>query len=303
MSRIENLKKQHPDLNITLFDIITAIDPTGTYKYTEFLIKQLKKNELYSSNPDEFKGYLAAWLFQPNSITILNEFERHSKNRRIKETDISKYEDFNTMYVAIKEAIAIEEEKKSEKQIKKIYWTDEWSVLIPLTHLASKRYGSNTTWCTTQLKYWKKYLNTHKLIYVINKKTGFKVAFSRELGNRKGFSAWSEDDIEVSPLYFDLPDEIFLKIKKELKKEESTNKIAKDFGIIDLENETLVKDFKISPTPDRIVASDTITTTVSDITSYNGYDYQPSPNMSTQEIMDYIINQTSNNTFVVDDLP
>ena len=42
MSRIDKLKEQHPELNISVIDLIGMIDPTDTYKYSEFLIKILK---------------------------------------------------------------------------------------------------------------------------------------------------------------------------------------------------------------------------------------------------------------------
>jgi hypothetical protein len=309
MSRLENLKKQHPNLNITLFDIITAIDPTGSYKYTEFLIKQLKNNDLYSSNSDEFKGYLATWLFEPGNITTLNEFERHSKQKRIKENDISKYKDFESLKSVVKLAEEIEEQKKSEKQIKKIHWTDEWSVLVPLTYLASKRYGSGTTWCTTQEKYWKKYLNTHKLIYVINKYTNFKLAFSREIGSIRGFNAWTEVDVEVSPLYFDLPDEIFLKIKKELKKGESTHQLAKELGIVDFGNETLLsKDFKISNYPNVITTGDNLLFNGNDTISatYNGNDTISATynsNFGVRNIEEIVRNIMNETRYEGDELP
>jgi hypothetical protein len=38
MSRLDKLKEQHPDLNISIIDMIAKIDPTETYKYTEFLV-------------------------------------------------------------------------------------------------------------------------------------------------------------------------------------------------------------------------------------------------------------------------
>jgi hypothetical protein len=37
MSRLDRLKEQHPDLNVSLIDIITSLDPSNSYKYTEFL--------------------------------------------------------------------------------------------------------------------------------------------------------------------------------------------------------------------------------------------------------------------------
>ena len=85
MSRLDRLKEQHPDLNISLIDIISFLDPTDSYKYTEFLIKNFKNDsDYYSSNKDEFMGYMGVFLFGSGEIETLNEFERHSKANRIK---------------------------------------------------------------------------------------------------------------------------------------------------------------------------------------------------------------------------
>jgi len=223
MSRLDKLKEQHPDLNVSLIDIITSLDPTGTYKYTEFLIKNFKRdNQYYSPNLDELKGYLGVFLFGSNEIEVLNEFERHSRANRIKEKDISKYKNFLELHEQVKIAEDIEKQKEVEKQILKIHEDDTWLVLTPLSFDASRVYGSNTKWCTTQERYWDKYLKTHRLVYCINKKIDTKVAFSRDYGEDK-FQAWTADDSEVSPMFIDwIPDEIFLKIRKELQKNERT---------------------------------------------------------------------------------
>jgi hypothetical protein len=44
MSRIDKLKEQHPELNISVIDLLSKVDPTDSYKYTEFLVKKLKSN-------------------------------------------------------------------------------------------------------------------------------------------------------------------------------------------------------------------------------------------------------------------
>ena len=43
MSRINKLKEQHPELNISVIDLLAKVDPTDSYKYTEFLVKKLKE--------------------------------------------------------------------------------------------------------------------------------------------------------------------------------------------------------------------------------------------------------------------
>ena len=240
MSRLDRLKEQHPDLNISLIDIISFLDPTDSYKYTEFLIKNFKNDsDYYSSNKDEFMGYMGVFLFGSGEIETLNEFERHSKANRIKIKDISQYTNFLELNESVVLAQEIENRKKLEKEILKIHEDDTWFILTPLSFEASQVYGANTKWCVTQEKYWNQYLTTHRLIYVLNKKTDTKIAFSRDFSKGK-FQAWDQLDKEVDPMFINfIPDELFLKIRKELQKDERT---------IDLTG------IKISETPNDIVS-------------------------------------------------
>jgi len=223
MSRLDRLKEQHPDLNVSLIDIISYLDPTDSYKYIEFLIKNFKRDsQYYSPNKEEFMGYMGVFLFGSGEIEALNEFERHSKANRIKIKDISQYSNFLELNESVVLAEEIENRKKLEKEILKIHEDDTWFILTPLSFEASKVYGANTKWCVTQEKYWNQYLTTHRLIYVLNKKINTKIAFSRDYRNDK-FQAWTADDSEVSPMFIDwIPDELFLKIRKELQENKTT---------------------------------------------------------------------------------
>ena len=223
MSRLDRLKEQHPDLNVSLIDIISYLDPTDSYKYIEFLIKNFKRDsQYYSPNKEEFMGYMGVFLFGSGEIETLNEFERHSRANRIKQKDISQYTNFLELNESVKVAEEIEKRKQLEKEILKIYEDDTWFILTPLSLEASKVYGANTKWCVTQEKYWNQYLTTHKLIYVLNKKTDTKIAFSRDFSKEK-FQAWDQLDREVDPMFINfIPDELFLKIRNELQKDERT---------------------------------------------------------------------------------
>ena len=223
MSRLDKLKEQHPDLNISLIDIISYLDPTDSYKYLDFLIKNFKRDsQYYSSNKEEFMGLMGVFLFGSGEVETLNEFERHSKANRIKIKDISQYTNFLELNESVVLAQEIENRKKLEKEILKIYEDDTWFILTPLSFEASQAYGANTKWCVTQERYWKQYLTTHRLIYVLNKKTDTKIAFSREFSTEK-FQAWDQLDAEVDPMFVNfIPDELFLKIRKELQKDETT---------------------------------------------------------------------------------
>jgi hypothetical protein len=237
MSRLDRLKEQHPDLNISLIDIISFLDPTDSYKYLDFLIKNFKRDsQYYSPNKEEFMGYVGVFLFGSGEIEALNEFERHSKANRIKIKDISQYSNFLELNESVVLAQEIENRKKLEKEILKIHEDDTWFILTPLSLEASKVYGANTKWCVTQEKYWNQYLTTHRLIYVLNKKTDTKIAFSRDFSKEK-FQAWDQLDKEVDPMFINfIPDELFLKIRKELQKDETTGDLT-DIKISEIPND------------------------------------------------------------------
>ena len=217
MSRLDKLKEQHPELNITVIDLIRMIDPTDTYKYCDFLIKRLK---LWYSTTDIQYG-LGVDLFGEDNVKTLNEFEKHCNAKRIEKNDISSHEDFKSLEVEVKKAEEIVRLKELEKQTKKLFDNNEWLVLIPLSYEAAKLYGANTKWCVTQERYWNDYIDNYKIIYVINRSNNDKYAISRDKTDDKDLKAWLADDTETSPLLLSLPQEIWSIVIPELQKEES----------------------------------------------------------------------------------
>jgi len=218
MSRLDKLKEQHPGLNISIIDMIAKIDPTETYKYTEFLIKTLQKWN-GAGDPALFIGID---LFGDENVETLNEFENHCKAKRIKNSDISQYTDFVGMRKEVKLADEIIKQKEFEKQTKKIYDVDEWLVLIPLSFEASKLYGTNTKWCTTQEKYWNEIVKHSKLIYIINRSTNDKYAISSRKESNTDVQAWLSNDDEISPMMLDIPMGVLMVINCEIRKKETT---------------------------------------------------------------------------------
>ena len=97
MSRLDRLKEQHPELNISVMDVITKLDPSKTYKYTEFLVKKFK--EFYDEYDDWVIG-LGMEMMGAENMESLNEFEIHAKANRITNPDISQYNDFNQIHGA-----------------------------------------------------------------------------------------------------------------------------------------------------------------------------------------------------------
>jgi hypothetical protein len=236
MSRLDKLKEQHPELNITVIDLIRMIDPNDTYKYCDFLIKRLK---LWYSTTDIQYG-LGVDLFGEDNVKTLNEFEKHCNAKRIEKNDISSHEDFKSLEVEVKKAEEIVRLKELEKQTKKLFDNNEWLVLIPLSYEAAKLYGTNTKWCVTQERYWDDYIDNYKIIYVINRSANDKYAISRDKTDDKDLKAWLADDTETSPLLLSLPQEIWSIVIPELQKEESITDLKGNKSLnIRADNDTL----------------------------------------------------------------
>jgi hypothetical protein len=196
----------------------------------EFLIKKFK--EFYSEYDDWSIG-LGIEMMGSDNMDALNEFERHAKANRITNPDISQYKDFNQINDAVKEAEEKVRLKELEKQVIKLYDDDEWSVVIPLSFEASKIYGANTKWCTTQERHWNDYYKTYKLIYIQNKKTNEKYAVSRHWEDNKKVQAWMSNDDESSPMLLPLPIEVMSVILCEVNKTDTIFELQSKHNIVE----------------------------------------------------------------------
>lgn len=235
MSRIEKLKKQNPLLDMTIMDILRSVDPSKTSKYMDFLIKQFKKEYTTSSGP-ELTWELASKLIGLENITSLFDFEDHASSERLKGVDINGVRDYKELQKLTKKINEDLRMKKLEKYVKKIHESKTWLVVIPLSYESSKAYGANTKWCTTQERYWNDYLNTYKLIYIINKKEDRKWAISID-SNRK-VDGWLADDSKSNPANFPLPPYLFDALRPEISNYKPTSDIIKESRIKRDKNKT-----------------------------------------------------------------
>lgn len=176
MSRINELRKQHPNYALDVMEILRLSIPDQSTKYLELLIK-LAKDEKTESD-DDFRGYklnilkneynidenivehlstsvlaimedsLERLISPPNHKTFRKFCELNERNL-IDNNDISTYSTFNQIEQAVSMAELKSLDKELAKQIKIIFEDDEWIVLRPLSLEASQKYGAATKWCTT----------------------------------------------------------------------------------------------------------------------------------------------------------
>ena len=221
MSKIDKLKEQHPELNVSIIDLLSKIDPSDTNKYVEFLIKQIKNSYDYDGDNTNLSLYIMTEIVGDVNVETLNEFDRHCKVNRIKKNDISQYKNWTEMKESVRITNESVKQKELETQVIKLLDNDEYCVVIPLSYEASKIYGANTKWCTTQEQHWKNYIRDYKLIYIMDKVMNDKYAVSIKTGDKSKIQGWLSDDKEVSPLTLPISSEVITLIINEINKDES----------------------------------------------------------------------------------
>lgn len=269
MSRIDELKKQFPELNMTMFDLFKRIDTSSTYKYFPLLCKVLGKkfnlqyqydndrermdnlkleihdsllsrgvstegltdNELYSLQ------YLTDYYNNDMLLTI-KDFIRLMDKKQIENNDVTTYSTIDDLRAAITLASIKELTKELEGQVIKEYEDDKWLVVRPLTFQASAKYGASTRWCTTYQKekqYFEKYWQYGILVYFINKVTGYKFAGYKSLKDGDELSFWNAEDNRVDYLNVDADDYLFPIVRRIL----GSNKTNKELCSTEIQNQVM----------------------------------------------------------------
>lgn len=260
MSKIEELKKQNPNLNINLIDIINNVVPKT--KYTEMIVNIIK----YRFNKIENRGVLLEYpsIHENNNILInsfnlspswvetLSYFESKfistilldivgmdnfkivekfidlNERKLVENKDLTTYKSFEELDLqnSLTDLKIVDHELK--KQIQILHETDEWLLLKPLSFQSSLKYGSNTKWCTSSNnnpEYYYRYSKRGILIYAINKKTGNKVGAFKNIdtGYDKELSFWNNLDMKIDSIESGLPDFILNLIKDDFLTTNKTN--------------------------------------------------------------------------------
>ena len=254
MSRLTEIKKQYPELNITIIDLFNKIDGTKSYKYLPLLCKifgQRFSPKIYSKDErliveSDHKSTLMTYgiptdgisfnemyairdileLFNRSDIQTFIQFKELMEKGVIENKDITSYKDIEELGGAITLSMIKENEKELEGQAIKVFEDEKWLAVRPLTFQASSKYGSGTKWCTTYKKeknYFEKYWRTGILVYFINKQTGYKFGGFKELDKGGELSFWNSADSRVDYLELETDDYLFPIVRK-IFKSEDTNK-------------------------------------------------------------------------------
>ena len=254
MSKIKELKTDTQNV-LNLIDVLELFSPEKKSKYTDTLLRLMRNTSSLDEHILEIKTSLISKFdfirmedlnnfsdiqvllmfrfldafFNFEDLRSFRKFCEYNERGLISQNDLSKYKSFEDVLNQLSMAEMKVTTKQMETQIVKLMDTDEWLIVRPLTYLASKKYGSNTKWCTTSEgnpEYFIKYSTKGVLIYCINKVTGYKVASFYSLDkNDPEFSFWNQKDSRIDSLDTELTDEIRLLIQSVSKdKKAKTNR-------------------------------------------------------------------------------
>ena len=262
MSRLDELKKQYPELNVTMFDMMARLDASKSYKYLPLMCKifgsRFNPKKLWSNKNDYLTGtleiqsmlmnkgistdnltdgqmyYIANYFaehFSTDTYQTLKEFMSYMEKDQIENKDVSTYNDLEDIRGAVTLASMKELTKDLEGQVIKEYEDEKWVVVRPLTFSSSAKYGASTRWCTTYQKeknYFEKYWRRGILVYFINKQTGYKFAGYKGIDGDSEFSFWNAEDSRVDYLDIDADDYLFPIVRKIFKSEQTNKNLCSD---------------------------------------------------------------------------
>lgn len=248
MSKIEELKKHNPNLKIDIIDVFQIL--TKKSKYVELLVNLFKNSKRFDGEREYLikdlreKFYICDAKLQNKKtyelmfyLHILREtigdntetfqnFIEFNERKLIENNDLTKYRNFDEIINAVSLAELKSNLKEFEKEIFKLYETDEWLLLKPLSWDSAIKYGYGTRWCTSSRdEYYQfyRYSQNGILIYCINKLTGKKVAVHKDLIEKDEISFWNAEDKRIDSIFCGLPIEVLDVIKNQLLTETKTN--------------------------------------------------------------------------------
>ena len=258
MSKITEIKKQYPELNISIIDLFLKMDSTKTNKYLPLMCKLLSSrfqvNKLWNkrdeesemnhmkerldlmglnyngmSNNELYSYYCLADYFNHEDMRLLSSFQKYNERGLIPNNDVTSYQNFEQIMSSVGLASLKEDEKELRSQIIREHDDETWLALRPLTFGASSKYGAATKWCTTyqnDKQYFERYWKRGILVYFINKITGLKFAVFKALDGDRELSFWNAADQRVDFLELDIDDYMFPIIKQILKSEETNRDLS-----------------------------------------------------------------------------
>lgn len=244
MGRIDKIKEQNPNMEVSLIDLINILIPESKPKYISLALKMVDNNmERISNHSNDFmqsminefgieksrfsnlSKYQKVFLIvleivlKNSDIEYLRKFIQLNEKGLIENKDITSYKTTEEIVEAISIAELKNLKNELSKEVLRLYENDDWLIIKPLSWLASQKYGSSTKWCTSMEKspeYFLRYTKEGILIYCLNKKTGKHVGVYKKLVYDIEISFWDIYDKRIDSMESGLPFEIINLLKEEL---------------------------------------------------------------------------------------
>jgi hypothetical protein len=276
MSRIKELKTNSSN-NFNIIDAIEIFTPGGKSKYVDMLLRIMNNTPNLKEHGEEIIEYIVKEYdfvdeedlkklnpiqlmlmykftesyFNSDDLRNYRKFCEYNERNLIDQNDLSTYKSFEDIVTQVSIADIRVEMKELENEVVRVHEDDEWLLVRPTTFLASKKYGSNTKWCTTSEQnpeYFLKYAERGVLIYCMNKKTGYKVASFYSLKKADPeFSFWNQKDEKIESMDSELSDSM-LRIIRDISKgsNATSNRKLMNETQLEKENKNLEKYMKRS---------------------------------------------------------
>jgi hypothetical protein len=200
--RLEDVKAKYPEPTWGEIDRLAKIDPSGNQKYLEWLTKNMLTRTIkwFKDNAKENPGYYGwsidqtpdtaedtRWYTNNNfrrSMTSINNENLlkvaddidyfHKNPSKYEKKDINQYDSIDDLEKASNDAkLKLSRKEQKETGVDKVYEDDDFLLLMPKTHKASCRYGSNTRWCVTMRNtssYFENYFTQGPIFFLVDKR-------------------------------------------------------------------------------------------------------------------------------------
>ena len=191
---LRTAREKYLDTDIIPEDIFKKFeegDPSKNKKYLEWMCKQYS---VIQERPEHI-------------VDVINVYDSLVSRNVIKEKDINAFKSLTDVEELISTSSKTRTKTEIKKSVKKdadvVLDNENYFIIVPKSHEASKVYGKNTKWCTTykSREYWDKYTDKGvKFYYIVNKADNKKYAVAVYLDGTKEVYDEKDDNISYNEL-------------------------------------------------------------------------------------------------------
>jgi hypothetical protein len=200
--RLEDVKAKYPQLSWDKIDLISEKDPSGNNKYLDWMVKHIypKTIKWFKDNASTGGGWYS-WTIDEvpdtsvdprwsNTSSLRRQIDSlnsgdllkiaddidyfHSNPSKYVKKDINQYSSLKELEDATNEAkLKLSRKEQKDTGVDKVFEDEDFLILMPKTHKASCRYGSNTRWCVTMRNsssYFENYFTQGPIFFLIDKR-------------------------------------------------------------------------------------------------------------------------------------